>query len=117
MTLDTILLKSKVDIETLAKHLDLDKIFGESNELERADNLETNLDLTDFEIVESQEHSDGFDVSFTDFDGKISLAYFKTIKASESWIDMMMGTSDFVSDNTLTEYQSNLSGKHFYNNS
>ena len=114
MTLDTILLKSRVDIETLAKNLDLDKIFGESKKLERVDNSETDLDLTDFEIVESQH---GFDVSFTDFDGKISLAFFKTIKASENWIDMMMGTSDFVSDSSLTEYQSNLSGKHFYNNS
>jgi len=114
MTLDQLLLKNSIDLETLAKNLDLDKIFGESNELERDDNSETDLDLTDFEIVETQH---GFDVSFTDFDGKIFLAFFKTIKASENWLDMMMGTSDFVSDNTLTEYQSNLSGKHFYNNS
>ena len=114
MTLDTILLKSKVDIEMLAKHLDLDKIFGESNELERNDNSETDLDLTEFEIIETKS---GFDIIFTNSVGKVFLAFFKTIKASESWIDMMMGTSDFVSDNTLTEYQSNLSGKHFYNNS
>lgn len=108
------LLKNSIDLETVAKTLDLDKIFGESKELERNDNLETDLDLTDFEIVETES---GFDVTFTDSDGKVTLAFFKTIKASESWIDMMMGTSDFVSDNTLTEYQSNLSGKHFYNNS
>jgi hypothetical protein len=114
MTLDQLLLKNSIDLEAIAKNLDLDKIFGESNELERNDNSETDLNLTDFEIVETKT---GFDVTFTNSVGKVFLAFFKTIKASENWLDMMMGTSDFVSDNTLTEYQSNLSGKHFYNNS
>ena len=105
------LLKNSIDLETVSKTLDLDKIFGESKELERNDNLETDLDLTDFEIVETES---GFDVTFTDSDGKVTLAFFKTIKASEKWLDMMMGTSDFVSDNSLSMYQNKTNGRHFY---
>ena len=90
--------------------LDLDKIFGESKKVNLVQ-IEKSVDQTDFEIKETES---GFDVTFTDSDGKVSLAFFKTIKASESWLDMMMGASNFVSDSSLSAYNSKANGRHFY---
>ena len=107
------LAKPHMNFETLLQHLhlDLDEIFGESKKIDLDQIDKKSVDKTDFEIKES---ANGFDVSFTDSVGKIFLAFFKTIKASESWLDMMMGESTFVSDSSLSEYNSKVNGRHFY---